>query len=181
MPADKREYGHAKVEVLEWIATFREPSKILAVWMSHGDEAVELPAGFRADCQVAQRGCRDRKCRRRECGRCSFTPKFITLLLGTDILRNFVLEHLRAKPNWTPQRFIDETIASVRETVGKGRAICALSGGVDSAVAATLVDRALRDESGNSRLTCVFVNNGVLRKNEFEKVQKTCATNSACM
>src|SRR4029077_11779864 len=73
---------------------------------------------------------------------------------------------------WTPQHFIDATIANVRQTVGNGRAICALSGGVDSAVAATLVDRALRDEKGNSRLTSVFVNNGVLRKNEFEKVQQ---------
>src|SRR5213078_1774791 len=63
-------------------------------------------------------------------------------------------------------------VASVRHTVGTGRALCALSGGVDSAVAATLVDRALRDDHGPSRLTCVFVNNGVLRKNEFEKVQQ---------
>jgi len=81
-----------------------------------------------------------------------------------------VLNICGAKPNWTPQRFIDETIASVRQTIGRGRAICALSGGVDSAVAATLVDRALRDSDGSSRLTSVFVNNGVLRKNEFEKV-----------
>jgi GMP synthase (glutamine-hydrolysing) len=70
------------------------------------------------------------------------------------------------------QHFIDATIASVRQTVGDGRAICALSGGVDSAVAATLVDRAMRDGAAPSRLTCVFVNNGVLRKNEFEKVQQ---------
>ncbi len=76
------------------------------------------------------------------------------------------------KPNWTAQRFIDETVASVRKTVGNGRAICALSGGVDSAVAAVLVDRAMRDASGKSNLTCVFVNNGVLRKNEFQKVQQ---------
>src|SRR6185312_17412592 len=75
------------------------------------------------------------------------------------------------KPTWTAQRFIDVTIESVRKIVGSGRAICALSGGVDSAVAAVLVDRAMRD-GGKTRLTCVFVNNGVLRKNEFEKVQK---------
>ena len=87
-------------------------------------------------------------------------------------MRNFTLKIAGAKANWTAQRFIDETVESIRKTVGNGRAICALSGGVDSAVAAVLVDRALRDASGKSRLTCVFVNNGVLRKNEFQKVQQ---------
>jgi GMP synthase (glutamine-hydrolysing) len=74
---------------------------------------------------------------------------------------------------WTPQHFIDSTVEQVRQQVGNGNAICALSGGVDSSVAAVLVDRALRNGSGKSRLTCIFVNNGVLRKNEFEKVQQT--------
>jgi len=92
---------------------------------------------------------------------------------GTDILRNFALVICGAKPTWTPQHFIDATIASVRQVVGVGRAICALSGGVDSAVAATLVDRALHDGKKPSRLSSVFVNNGVLRKNEFEKVQQS--------
>src|ERR1700691_2897863 len=74
---------------------------------------------------------------------------------------------------WAPPHFIDSTVEQVKRQVGNGRAICALSGGVDSSVAAVLVNRALRDDSGKSRLTCVFVNNGVLRKNEFEKVQQT--------
>ena len=81
--------------------------------------------------------------------------------------------HLRSEAfAWTPQHFIDATVAQVKQQVGNGRAICGLSGGVDSSVAAVLVDRAMRDASGKSRLTCVFVNNGVLRKNEFEKVQQ---------
>ena len=101
-----------------------------------------------------------------------FHPEVRHTQSGTDILRNFALDICGAKPTWTAQHFIDATIASVRQTVGEGRAICALSGGVDSAVAATLVDRAMRDGKGPSRLTCVFVNNGVLRKNEFEKVQQ---------
>ncbi|HEV2992647.1 MAG TPA: glutamine-hydrolyzing GMP synthase, partial [Candidatus Angelobacter sp.] len=88
---------------------------------------------------------------------------------GTDLLRNFVYDICGARPDWTPQHFIHEAIRQIQETAGeKGRAICALSGGVDSAVAATLVHRALSE-----RLTCVFVNNGVLRKNEFQKVQET--------
>jgi GMP synthase (glutamine-hydrolysing) len=101
-----------------------------------------------------------------------FHPEVHHTNMGTQILRNFALNICGATPNWTPQHFIQATIDSVRNTVGKGRAICALSGGVDSSVAATLVDRAMRDGEGPSRLTCVFVNNGVLRKNEFEKVQQ---------
>jgi GMP synthase (glutamine-hydrolysing) len=101
-----------------------------------------------------------------------FHPEVRHTQSGADILRNFALRICSAKPTWTPQHFIDSTIASVRQTVGNGRAICALSGGVDSAVAATLVDRALRSGNSPSRLTSVFVNNGVLRKNEFEKVQR---------
>jgi GMP synthase (glutamine-hydrolysing) len=101
-----------------------------------------------------------------------FHPEVHHTPLGTGILRNFALNICGARPNWTAQRFIDETVASVRKTVGSGRAICALSGGVDSAVAAVLVDRAMRVGKEPTRLTCVFVNNGVLRKNEFEKVQQ---------
>jgi GMP synthase (glutamine-hydrolysing) len=100
-----------------------------------------------------------------------FHPEVRHTKLGTEILRNFVLNICHAQPTWTPQHFVDATVATVREQVGSGRAICALSGGVDSAVAATFVDRALRD-GDKSRLTSVFVNNGVLRKNEFEKVQQ---------
>jgi GMP synthase (glutamine-hydrolysing) len=84
---------------------------------------------------------------------------------GAQILKNFVEGVCGAKPNWFPRSFIEETVERVREQVGDGRALCALSGGVDSAVAATLVGRALGD-----RLSCVFVDNGLLRKNEFERV-----------
>ncbi len=170
-PAEKREYGHAKVELQNGSRLFTSLPKVLAVWMSHGDEAVELPAGFRqtdkSPSAVAAIENPERKL-----WAVQFHPEVHHTPLGTDILRNFVLDICGAKPNWTPQRFIEETAASVRQIVGGGRAICALSGGVDSSVAATLVDRALRDDWGVSRLTCIFVNNGVLRKNEFEKVQQ---------
>ncbi len=97
-----------------------------------------------------------------------FHPEVHHTSHGTDILRNFVFRICGAKPNWTAQRFIESTVENVRQTVGpSGRAICAISGGVDSSVAATLVSRALGE-----RLTCIFVNNGVLRKHEFEKVQQ---------
>jgi GMP synthase (glutamine-hydrolysing) len=138
--------------------------------MSHGDEAVDLPPGFsltaRSPNAVAAIQHPSKKM-----FAVQFHPEVHHTKMGKEILRNFVFNICGAKPTWTPQHFIDATIASVRQTVGTGRAICALSGGVDSAVAATLVDRALRDANEKSRLTSVFVNNGVLRKNEFEKVQ----------
>jgi GMP synthase (glutamine-hydrolysing) len=169
--AAKREYGHANVEVQNGSRLFEGIPRKLSVWMSHGDEAVELPAGFHlvasSPSAVAAIEAPERKM-----WAVQFHPEVHHTQSGTDILRNFAINICGAKPTWTAQHFIDATIASVRQTVGKGRAICALSGGVDSAVAATLVDRAMRDSEGSSRLTCVFVNNGVLRKNEFEKVQQ---------
>jgi GMP synthase (glutamine-hydrolysing) len=171
-PAVRREYGHAWVETLAESELFRGLPKSIEVWMSHGDEAVELPDGFQliAQSPIAVAGIENPE---KKMWAVQFHPEVHHTKLGKEILRNFVFNLCGAKPNWTPQHFIDETIAGVRQTVGNGRAICALSGGVDSAVAATLVDRALRDSEGSSRLTCVFVNNGVLRKNEFEKVQQT--------
>jgi GMP synthase (glutamine-hydrolysing) len=169
--AKHREYGHAQVQLLENSPLFAGLPGELEVWMSHGDEALELPSGFKliAKSPSAVAGIETREHR---LFAVQFHPEVHHTKRGTDILRNFVLNICHAKPTWTPQHFVDATIASVRETVGGGRAICALSGGVDSAVAATLVDRALRD-GNKSRLTSVFVNNGVLRKNEFEKVQQS--------
>src|SRR5213080_5207017 len=139
--------------------------------MSDCDEAVELPAGFRlvasSSSAVAAIEAPERKM-----WAVQFHPEVHHTQSGTEILRNFALVICGAKPSWTPQHFIDATVANVRQIVGDGRAICALSGGVDSAVAATLVDRVLHD-GNKSRLTSVFVNNGVLRKNEFEKVQQS--------
>jgi GMP synthase (glutamine-hydrolysing) len=171
-PADKREYGHAKVEIENGSRLFEGLPKVLAVWMSHGDEAVALPPGFRQTA-TSPNALAAIENPEQKMWAVQFHPEVHHTPLGTDILRNFALKICQAKPTWTAQRFIEETIATVRRTVGDGQAICALSGGVDSAVAATLVDRALREQTGKSRLTSVFVNNGVLRKGEFEKVQQT--------
>jgi GMP synthase (glutamine-hydrolysing) len=183
--AKHREYGHAQVEVIDNSELFSGLPKSLEVWMSHGDEALELPAGFKliAKSPSAVAGIQNEA---RRLFAVQFHPEVHHTKRGTDILRNFVLNICKAEATWTPQHFVDATVSAVREQVGPGRAICALSGGVDSAVAATLVDRALRDgedqnprpvaksatRTGHPRLTCVFVNNGVLRKNEFEKVQQ---------
>jgi GMP synthase (glutamine-hydrolysing) len=181
-PANKREYGQAKVEVKNGSRLLQGMPKIMAVWMSHGDEAVELPTGFRLTASSPNAVAAIENPQRKMWA-VQFHPEVHHTPLGTEILRNFALDICGANPTWTPQHFIEATTANIRETVGKGCAICALSGGVDSAVAATLVDRALRDGDAasrvstaanrSSRLTCVFVNNGVLRKNEFEKVQQS--------
>ena len=182
-PADKREYGHATVERIADSELFRGLPKVLAVWMSHGDEAVELPPGFRLIARSPSAVAAIENAETKMWA-VQFHPEVHHTKLGTEILRNFALNICGAKPDWTAQHFIDATIQNVRQTVGKGRAICALSGGVDSSVAATLVDRALRDgdkrdgdKKAPSRLTSIFVNNGVLRKDEFEKVQKNLRDN----
>jgi len=171
-PAEKREYGHAEIDIVSDSVLFQGLAKRLAVWMSHGDEALELPPGFElmAKTHYAVAGIQNVA---KKWYAVQFHPEVHHTPQGTQILRNFVFGICGAKPTWTAQRFIDTTIAQIKQQVGTGRAICALSGGVDSSVAAVLVDRALRDEKGKSRLTCIFVNNGVLRKNEFEKVQKS--------
>jgi GMP synthase (glutamine-hydrolysing) len=170
-PADKREYGRAEIDIVSDSVLFQGLAKKLAVWMSHGDEALELPPGFElmAKTHYAVAGIQNVA---KKWYAVQFHPEVHHTPQGTQILRNFVFQICGAKPTWTAQHFIDSTIAQIKRQVGTGRAICALSGGVDSSVAAVLVHRALRDARG-TRLTCVFVNNGVLRKNEFEKVQKT--------
>jgi GMP synthase (glutamine-hydrolysing) len=167
-PADKREYGHAEVTVIDDIppVLFAGLPRTFPAWMSHGDEALELPSGFRlvAKTSSAVAGIVDPE---RSIWAVQFHPEVHHTPQGTALLRNFLFAICHAQPGWTPEHFIQSTIASIREKVGNGRAICALSGGVDSSVAAVLVARAIGD-----RLTCVFVNNGVLRLNEFAKVQE---------
>jgi GMP synthase (glutamine-hydrolysing) len=166
-PAPRREYGHAEVSVHGKSRLFRDLPESLNVWMSHGDEAIELPAGFKvvARSSNALAAIEDES---RRIWAVQFHPEVHHTKRGIDLLRNFVIDICGARGDWTPQHFIDETIRQVQETVGEqGRVICALSGGVDSAVAATLVNKAI-----GRRLVSVFVNNGVLRKNEFQKVQQ---------
>ncbi|MBI3474265.1 MAG: glutamine-hydrolyzing GMP synthase [Acidobacteria bacterium] len=175
-PAEKREYGHATVERISESRLFEGTPNVLSVWMSHGDSAEELPPGFSLTAKTANAVAAIENVAQKMWA-VQFHPEVHHTPFGADILRNFALKICGAPPTWTGQHFIDSTVASVKAQVGSGHAICALSGGVDSSVAAVLVDRALRDSSGKSRLTCVFVNNGVLRKNEFEKVQQNLRDN----
>jgi GMP synthase (glutamine-hydrolysing) len=166
-PGQKREYGHADVDLLRNdCALFKGLSGPLHVWMSHGDEAEALPEGFHLVAQTSNAKAAFEDPARRYYA-VQFHPEVHHTKQGTEILKNFVFEICGLKANWTPQRFIDETVESIRRQVGSGRVICGLSGGVDSSVAAMLVHRAIGDQ-----LTCIFVNNGVLRKDEFQKVQQ---------
>ncbi|HZD78035.1 MAG TPA: glutamine-hydrolyzing GMP synthase, partial [Acidobacteriaceae bacterium] len=139
----------------------------LTVWMSHGDEAVELPPGFHLTAKTpnAVAGIANPE---RRIWAVQFHPEVHHTRQGTALLRNFLFNICNAKADWTPAHFVQSTVAAIKEKVGNAHAICALSGGVDSSVAAVLVHRAIGDQ-----LTCVFVNNGVLRRNEFFKVQQT--------
>jgi len=170
-PAEKREYGHAEVDIIAESLLFQGLARRQSVWMSHGDEALELPHGFELSARTSHAVAGVQNVARKWYA-VQFHPEVHHTRQGNEMLKNFIFRICGAKPTWTPQHFIDSTVEQVRQQVGTGRAICALSGGVDSSVAAVLVDRALRDKNGKSRLTCVFVNNGVLRKSEFEKVQK---------
>jgi GMP synthase (glutamine-hydrolysing) len=165
--ASKREYGHAEVSVIDAdTPLFADIPATLSVWMSHGDEAIELPPGFHLTAKTSNAIAGIASPEKRIWA-VQFHPEVHHTKQGTALLRNFLFKLCKATPDWTPEHFIQSTVAAIREKVGDGRAICALSGGVDSSVAAVLVHRAIGD-----RLTCVFVNNGVLRKNEFFKVQE---------
>ena len=167
-PADKREYGFAQVTILDTeLPLFADMPATMEVWMSHGDHAQELPADFHliAKTPNALAGIANPA---RRIYAVQFHPEVHHTKLGTQLIKNFLFRICNAKADWTPAHFIESTVAAIKEKVGSAQAICALSGGVDSSVAAVLVARAIGDQ-----LTCIFVNNGVLRRNEFFKVQDT--------
>jgi GMP synthase (glutamine-hydrolysing) len=165
--APRREYGHAEVTIEDHASQlFAGLPTTLAVWMSHGDEAAKLPAGFHRTAISANALAAFENADRRIWA-VQFHPEVHHTPLGSQLIKNFVFNICGAAGDWTPAHFIESTVSAIREKVGSGHVICGLSGGVDSSVAAVLVHRAI-----GSQLTCIFVNNGVLRKNEFQSVQK---------
>jgi len=163
-PAARREYGFADLRIFpptELLANLPSP---LRVWNSHGDHVVQVPPGFRVTGKT-ENAISAIENSQAKMYAVEFHPEVRHTQQGSEILRRFVQDICGTSPNWFPRSLIEETVERVREQVGEGQALCALSGGVDSAVAATLAGRAL-----GSRLKCVFVNNGLLRKNEFERV-----------
>jgi len=168
VPGAAREYGHAEVTVTDPSEIFHGLPSKLEVWMSHGDHAEQLAPGFRITAKTSNAVAAIAN-EARSIWAVQFHPEVAHTKHGMALLKNFAVTICRCKQDWTPEHFIATTVARIREQVGPtGHAICGLSGGVDSSVAAVLVARAIGD-----RLTCIFVNNGVLRKDEFATVQKT--------
>jgi GMP synthase (glutamine-hydrolysing) len=159
--AERREYGRATLTVKNGSALFAGFPGELRIWNSHGDHVVALPPGFRATGET-QNAIAVAENSEKRIYAVQFHPEVRHTDCGTEILRNFVFQICAAQPNWNRRAFIAEAVASIRRQVGDARALCALSGGVDSAVAAVLVHRAIGE-----RLTNVFVDTGLLRKNEF--------------
>jgi GMP synthase (glutamine-hydrolysing) len=163
-PSRRREYGQAEAERLDESLLLEGLPPRFRVWMSHGDYVSRPPAGFKitAATEAAICAVEDRS---RNLYGLQFHPEVAHTPQGKEILRNFLVRICDLRCDWTMASFIETTVEAIRHQVGGGRAICGLSGGVDSSVAAALVARAIGD-----RQTCVFVNTGLLRKNEFEEV-----------
>ena len=162
--SSRREYGQAEINVESDSQLLRGLSSPLKVWMSHGDYVSKPPAGFKitASTDAAIGAVEDPS---RGLYGVQFHPEVAHTPQGKEVLRNFLVNVCHLRCDWTMASFIETTVEDIKRRVGTGRAVCGLSGGVDSSVAAALVARAIGD-----RQTCIFVDNGLLRKNEFEEV-----------
>ena len=171
-PGEKHEYGHAILHISdEDYPLFAKLSSPLHVWMSHGDQIVELPPSFKSMAYTENSPNAVIGNGKGILG-LQFHPEVAHTPQGKNILENFVYQMCGCQGNWTPSKFMAESIEKIRKQVGESKVICALSGGVDSAVTATLVHRAI----GNN-LTCFFINNGLLRREEPERVLNTFQQN----
>jgi GMP synthase (glutamine-hydrolysing) len=163
--ADRREYGPAQFEAKGGLL-LRGLSPSTRVWMSHGDSIVRPPDGFSVVGSSGSNAVAAIEARDRRLFGILFHPEVVHTPEGTTVLGNF-LDACGCRRDWNAASFIEESVGRIREAVGSGRVICALSGGVDSSVAALLVHKAIGD-----RLTCVFVDNGLLRKDEGAQIRK---------
>ena len=166
--ADDREYGRAalKIEADDPLFAGLSRDSEHVVWMSHGDRVLALPDGMRRIATSGGSPFAAVRSDRAPIWGVQFHPEVVHTEGGRQILENFVLRICRCEPSWTMSSFVDDTIASIRAQVGSARAVCGLSGGVDSSVAAALVHRAIGDQ-----LTCIFVDHGMMRKNERAEVE----------
>jgi GMP synthase (glutamine-hydrolysing) len=167
-PADHREYGKATINIEAKSSLLTDLPEQQVVWMSHGDLVREIPQGFQVDatspsCPYAAMSNEDRKFYGVQ-----FHPEVRHSEYGNELLKNFVFKICECAGNWSMENFIENETAKIKEKVGNKQVLCALSGGVDSSVVAVLIHKAIGDQ-----LTCIFVDHGLLRKDEAEGVMKT--------
>lgn len=166
--AERHEYGRAELEILDHEDLFYGLPNEIHVWMSHGDRVTKLPEGFKPIARTYNAPFAAIRNREKKIWGVQFHPEVSHTYLGKEILKNFAVRICGCSQDWTMGNFLKEKEQEIRQMVDGKKAICALSGGVDSSVAAVLVHNAIGDN-----LTCIFVDNGLLRKGEREKVEKT--------
>ena len=166
--AEKHEFGKAELQILNTEGLFAglETGAVHhQVWMSHGDRVEVMPDGFEATATSAHSPFAALRHRHEPLVAVQFHPEVAHTLIGTDVLRNFIFGFCGCRPDWTMHSFIETSVAAIRRKVGSAQVICALSGGVDSSVTAAIVHRAIGDQ-----LTCIYVNNGLMRSGESEAI-----------
>jgi GMP synthase (glutamine-hydrolysing) len=168
----KREYGNAVLTHLRLTPLFADLKKEIRVWMSHGDRIETLPGGFVSAAETSNSPIAVMENQERRFYGLQFHPEVAHTEQGTDILKNFIFKICHCAPTWDMGSFIDFSVQEIKNQVKGGQVICALSGGVDSSVVSVLLHKAIGDQ-----LTCIFVDNGLLRKGEAEKVVATFRDN----
>jgi GMP synthase (glutamine-hydrolysing) len=166
-PAPHREFGHATVTIADRAALFLDVPQQIRVWASHGDFVAAVPSGFSVTATSANAPIAAMTDPSRALYAILFHPEVVHTERGLEILRNFAYGVCGCTGDWTMASFVEEATARVRRQVGSGRVVCALSGGVDSTVAALIIHRAI-----GRQLTCIFVDNGVLRQDEAAQIRK---------
>ncbi|KGG81264.1 GMP synthase [Caloranaerobacter azorensis H53214] len=165
--ADSREYGKTKLEIIDNTDLFKGLEESIVCWMSHTDFIEKLPEGFEVIAKTDSCPVAAMKNEEKNIFAVQFHPEVEHTQRGRDIIKNFIYDICKCEPNWTMEDFIEQSVREIKEKIGNRKAICALSGGVDSSVAAVLVHKAI-----GHNLTCIFVDHGLLRKNEGDQVEK---------
>ncbi|WP_186579059.1 glutamine-hydrolyzing GMP synthase [Aquibacillus kalidii] len=166
--AKEREYGKAEIKVEDGSDLFGDTPTSQVVWMSHSDKIIEPPVGFSIDATSSSTPVAAMSNRDKKFYGVQFHPEVRNTEYGNQLLKQFVFDICKSTGDWTMANFVEIEIEKIREKVGKNKVLCALSGGVDSSVVAALVHKAIGDQ-----LTCIFVDHGLLRKNEGDMVMET--------